>query len=162
MNSEVVGKIMSNTKRRANPGNRSTGKATGVKKQLNNNKKTKNKQIKTEEAYNLTLAEIDQMMKKGEENLSSKELGRLRSLAEAAEFYEDAHNPLPLPHSLPEIVRMRMFAMQLNQSYAAKLLGVSDAKFSMIMNGKQKPDIYFIKAIHHKLQVNAEQILHAI
>jgi HTH-type transcriptional regulator/antitoxin HigA len=55
-----------------------------------------------------------------------------------------------------------MFVMRLNQSYAAKLLGVSDAKFSMIMNGKQKPDIYFIKAVHDKLQVNAEQILQAI
>jgi HTH-type transcriptional regulator/antitoxin HigA len=161
MNSKVIRKNKLKTKRRANTRTHSIGKATGVKKKIVE-KKTKNKQIRTDEAYNLTMTEIDKLMKKGENNLSSKELERLHSLAEAAELYEDSHHPLPLPASLPEIVRMRMLAMQLTQSYAAKLLGVSDTKFSMIMNGKQKPDIYFIKAIHDKLKVNAEQILHAI
>jgi len=52
--------------------------------------------------------------------------------------------------------------MQLTQSFVAKLLGVSDAKFSLIMNGKQKPDIYFIKAIHEKLKVDANRILQSL
>ncbi len=85
------------------------------------------------------MSEIDDLMKRGEVNLNQRELERLRSLAEAAERYEDTHDPLPLPESLPEMIRMRMFQMQLNQSFAAKLLGVSDAKFSMIMSGKQNP-----------------------
>lgn len=154
---------MLNKERRANPGKDSAGNVTGVKKLLSKNtEKKQKKQIKTVEAYNLTLNEIERLMKKGEENLLPKELTRLRNLAEAAELYEDTNNPLPLPDSLPEIVRMRMFAMQLNQGYTAKLLGVSDAKFSMIMNGKQKPDIYFVKAIHDKLHVDAKQILLAI
>ncbi|HYF32169.1 MAG TPA: hypothetical protein VD993_13695 [Chitinophagaceae bacterium] len=152
---------MSTTKRHTRPRKRTGVKVTGVKKRIAN-KTSKIKQIKTEEAYNLTMAEIDKLMKKGEGNLNPKELGRLRSLAEAAELYEDLYTPLPLPASIPELVRMRIHTMQITQSYAAKLLGVSDAKFSMIMNGKQKPDIYFIKAIHDKLKVNAEQILHAI
>lgn len=50
----------------------------------------------------------------------------------------------------------------MTQSYAAKLLGVSDAKFSLIMNGKQKPDIYFIKAVYDKLKIDGNLILKAI
>ena len=30
------------------------------------------------------------------------------------------------------------------------------------MNGKQKPDIYFIKAVHEKLEVDANVLLNAI
>ncbi|HTE31579.1 MAG TPA: hypothetical protein VK666_14455 [Chryseolinea sp.] len=155
---------MSNATRRRTPVKVSKGKITGVKKQGNNyrNKVKGKKQLQSKEAYDVTMAEIDALMKKGENNLSPAQLHRLRSLAEAAEVYEDTHDPLPLPSTLPEMIRMRMHALQLNQGFAAKLLGVSDAKFSMIMNGKQKPDIYFIKAIHDKLHINAEQILQAI
>ena len=44
----------------------------------------------------------------------------------------------------------------------ARLLGVSEAKFSLIMKGKQKPDVYFIKAVHEKLEVDANTLLKAI
>ena len=124
--------------------------------------KSKKKLIKSKEAYVITMKEIDTLMKRGESNLNLKELIRLRSLAEAAEVFEDTHDPLPLPESLPDMIRMRMFQMQLNQSFAAKLLGISDAKFSLIMSGKQKPDILFLKAIHQKLKVDANLILQSL
>jgi HTH-type transcriptional regulator/antitoxin HigA len=41
----------------------------------------------------------------------------------------------------------------------AETLGVSPAKLSMIMSGKQKPDIPFIKAPHAKLNLPADFIL---
>jgi HTH-type transcriptional regulator/antitoxin HigA len=148
---------MTNKTRRANPGALSRGKAISVKTQTKNKK-----QIKSREAYEITMNEIDTLMKRGESNLSKKELDRLRILAEAAELYEDTHEPLPVPTTIPEMIRMRMYQMQLNQGFAAKLLGVSDAKFSMIMTGKQRPDVYFIKAIHDKLKVDANLILKAL
>jgi len=40
------------------------------------------------------MKEINALMKKGEENLSQKELDRLRILSEAAENYEDTHKQL--------------------------------------------------------------------
>ncbi len=151
--------------RRVNSGKGSHAKLQRVKKttlkkqSLTPNRK---KHIKSKEVYELTMKEIDNLMKKGETNLSPQELLRLRSLADAAERYEDTHEPLPLPESLPEIIKMRMFQMQLNQSFTARLLGVSDAKFSLILSGRQKPDIYFIKAIHSKLKVDADKILRAL
>lgn len=118
--------------------------------------------IQNKEVYELAMKEIDTLMKKGEENLSSKELDRLRTLATAAENYEDIHEPLPIPSSLPDMIRMKMFQLKLKQHFTAKLLGVSEAKFSLIMNGKQKPDIYFIKAVHEKLNLDANQLLQAV
>jgi HTH-type transcriptional regulator/antitoxin HigA len=118
--------------------------------------------IKTKEVYEVTMKEIELLMKKGEKHLSDAERKRLLTLAEAAEQYEDTNEPLPIPTSLPDMIRLKMYQLRLNQNFAARLLGVSDAKFSLIMSGKQKPDIYFVKALHDKLQVDANLILQAI
>jgi HTH-type transcriptional regulator/antitoxin HigA len=123
---------------------------------------SKKRIIQSKEAYDITMKEIDNLMKRGEDNLTTAELNRLGTLAEAAELYEDIHDPLPLPSTLPEIIRVRMYQLHIKQNFAAKLLGISDAKFSLIMNGKQKPDIAFVKAIHEKLQVDANLILKVI
>jgi len=124
--------------------------------------KSTRKRIQTKEVYEVTMKEIDTLMKKGEENLSQKEMERLRILSEAAENYEDTHEPLPVPSSLADMIRMKMFQLKLKQHYTARLLGVSEAKLSLIMSGKQKPDIYFIKALHEKLNLDANQILQAV
>ncbi len=118
--------------------------------------------IQSKEAYGLTMKEIDVLMRKGEKNLLPEEIKKLKALAEAAETYEDSFHPLPVPESLPDIVRYKLHQLHINQGYAAQLLGVSHAKFSLIMNGKQKPDIYFIKAVHDKLEIDANLLLKAI
>ena len=120
------------------------------------------KKIHNREVYELTMKEIDTLMKRGEENLDPKEMERLRILAEAAEDYEDTNEPLPVPSSLPDMIRLKMFQLKLKQHYTAKLLGVSEAKLSLIMSSKQKPDIYFVKALHEKLNLDANQILEAV
>ena len=154
---------MQNKIRRAKPKvkvkpNGETGQPA-TKKKVKKSKKTK---IQNKEVYEITMKEIDALMKKGEQNLSQIELVRLRAMAEAAENYEDIHEPLPIPSSLPDMIRLKMFQLKLKQHFAAKLLGVSEAKFSLIMNGKQKPDIYFVKALHDKLNLDANQILQAV
>ncbi|WP_255154116.1 hypothetical protein [Ferruginibacter sp. HRS2-29] len=118
--------------------------------------------IGSEEAYELTMQEIDTLMRKGEAKLNVNEKNRLAALADAAERYEDTNHPLPLPASLPDIIRLKLLQLSIRQNYAAQLLGVSDAKFSLIMNGKQKPDIFFVKAVHDKLKVDGNLILKAI
>lgn len=147
--------VKSKTKVKAKPVGNAGQPATKAK----TSKKTK---IKNKEVYEVVMKEIDALMRKGEDNLSPSELDRLGILAEAAEVYEDIHEPLPIPSSLSDMIRMKMFQLQLNQHFAARLLGVSEAKFSLIMNGKQKPDIYFAKALHDKLNLDANQILQAV
>lgn len=147
--------------RRTNPAKK-TNKAAGVKKPITRQQKVSAVQIKTEEAHDLTMAEIDSLMRKGEKKLNANELSSLSDLAKAAEQYEFQHEPLPMPSSFQDIVRMKIYKLHMTQSYAAKLLGVSDAKFSLIMNGKQKPDMYFIKAVYDKLKIDGNIILQAI
>ncbi len=147
--------VKSKTKVKAKPVGNAGQPATKAK----TSKKTK---IKNKEVYEVVMKEIEALMRKGEDNLSPSELDRLGILAEAAEVYEDIHEPLPIPSSLSDMIRMKMFQLQLNQHFAARLLGVSEAKFSLIMNGKQKPDIYFAKALHDKLNLDANQILQAV
>lgn len=138
-----------------------TSRIKGFGKARLTSKKVRTK-IQSREAYELTMKEIHTLMKKGEENLSQKELERLGVLAEAAENYEDTQEPLPVPSSLPDMIRMKMFQLRLKQHYTARLLGVSEAKLSLILSGKQKPDIHFVKALHEKLNLDANQILEAV
>jgi HTH-type transcriptional regulator / antitoxin HigA len=147
-------------KQRVKPGFRAkTRSKPGPAKRTPQTKKIK---IKSREVYDVAMKEIDVLIKKGEDKLSSTELNRLRVLSEAAEIYEDTTDPLPLPDSLGDIIKMKMFQLHLNQQFTAQLLGVSEAKLSLIMNGKQKPDIYFLKAIHDKLKVDANLILQSV
>lgn len=125
-------------------------------------KGVRKRKLLSKEAYELTMQEIESLMKKGEHKLTPAQIKRLNMLAEQAEQYEDATDPLPSPASFQDIVRVKLFQMGINHTYAAMLLGVSNAKFSLIMNGKQKPDIYFIKAVHDKLKLDANLILDAL
>jgi HTH-type transcriptional regulator/antitoxin HigA len=135
------------------------GKAGQPAKQSSTGKKFK---IKNKEVYDVVMQEIHTLMKKGEKNLSNNELLRLRSLAEAAEAFEDATDPLPSPASFGDIIKMKIYQLHLNQQFAARLLGVSEAKLSLIMNGKQKPDVIFLKAVYEKLKVDAHLILETV
>lgn len=119
-------------------------------------------QLHTKEAYDAVMKEIDALMRRGEKSLSKNELNRMKLMAAAAELYEDTHDPLPLPESLADMIRMRMFQLRLNQAFTAKLLGVSDAKFSLILSGRQRPDIAFVKAVHEKLNVDANLLLQVL
>ncbi len=152
---------MNKSKKARNPRKSRTGKKTvRAKEPMSGSRKIL--KIKTADAYELVMKEIDHLMKKGEENLSEKELRKLESLTKSAELYEDIKDPLPIPTTLPEMIRMKLFQLRIKQQFAAKLLGVSEAKFSLIMNGKQKPDIFFVKALHQKLNLDAHQLLEAI
>ena len=57
---------------------------------------------------------------------------------------------------------MKMYEMRLKQKELAKKLNVSDAKLSLIMNGKQKPDINFLKAVHLQLNISGDYLLKVV
>ena len=54
---------------------------------------------------------------------------------------------------------MHMYEMHLKRKDLAKKLKISDTKLSLIMNGKQRPDIEFLKAIYSELNVDGAFIL---
>ena len=114
---------------------------------------------KSEPEYDKAMVEIDRLMRKGEANLSQEEMQTIRTMALAAEAYEQEHYYIEPPRTLEGMIELRMYELKLKQKDLAKTLGVSGTKLSLILNGKQKPDISFIKAVHTKLNVPADFIL---
>jgi len=117
------------------------------------------KKITSDASYDEVMVKIDSLMAKGSDKISKEELSEIRSLAQSAQSYEQSKYVIDAPTSLTGMIEMRMFEMKLKQNELAKKLNVSDAKLSLIMNGKQKPGIDFLKAIHAELNIDAEFIL---
>lgn len=64
-----------------------------------------NHKIETDRDYNATMKRIDALMKKGEDNLTSKEVCELRALALAAQAYEKSIYTIPAPKSSSSTAR---------------------------------------------------------
>lgn len=115
--------------------------------------------LKNEADYSNVMAKIDSLMAKGSENVSEEELSKIRNLALSAQNYEQEKFVIDPPSTLAGMIEMRMFEMRFKQKDLAKKLNISDAKLSLIMNGKQKPDVNFLKAVHSELNIDAGFIL---
>lgn len=115
--------------------------------------------IYNEADYNDVMARIDSLMAKGSDKVSKDELADIRSLALKAQAFEQEKYVIDLPVTLIGMVEIRMFEMKLKQKELAKKLNVSDAKLSLIMNGKQKPGVEFLKAVRKELKIDADFIL---
>jgi HTH-type transcriptional regulator/antitoxin HigA len=120
------------------------------------------KKVTNEVDYKLVMAKIDKFMSKGSENVSKAELAEIRKLALTAQQYEQTKFTIAAPTTLSGIIEMKMYEMRLKQKDLARKLNVSDTKLSLIMNGKQKPDVDFLKAVHKQLHVNGDFLLNAI
>jgi HTH-type transcriptional regulator/antitoxin HigA len=117
------------------------------------------KKIKNESDYKDVMVRINTLMAKGSKNASAEDLAEIRNLALASQQYEESRYHIEPPSTLTGMIEMRMFELRLKQKDLAKKLKISDAKLSLIMNGKQRPDVDFLKAVHAELDVDAEFIL---
>lgn len=117
------------------------------------------KEIKNEADYHQVMTKIDGLMAKGSNKVSKEELNEIRALAQSAQRYEQTRHVIEAPTTLVGMIEMRMYEMKLRQRDLAKKLDVSEAKLSLIMNGKQKPGIDFLKAVHSQLNIDANFIL---
>jgi HTH-type transcriptional regulator/antitoxin HigA len=118
--------------------------------------------VTNEQEHAELLARVDVLMRKGEENVTSDESQEIRQMGLALQTYEIEIYPISAPKTLEGMIELRMYEMRLKQKDLAETLGVSPVKLSMILSGKQKPDIPFIKALHKKLNVSADFILEHI
>ena len=120
------------------------------------------KKITSESNYKKVMQEVERLMGKGSKNVTKSELNEIKNLAMAAQEYEANKFVIEPPTTLAGIIEMKMYEMRLKQKDLAKKLNVSDTKLSLIMNGKQKPDISFLKAVHQQLKVNGDFLLEAV
>ena len=115
--------------------------------------------IKHDAAYNAVMAKIDALMAKGSDKVSAKELAEIKRLAIAAQSYEQEKYVIDLPTTLAGMIEMKMYELKLRQKDLAQQLNISTAKLSLIMNGKQKPDVAFLKSVHSQLKIDASFLL---
>ena len=126
-------------------------------------KKTYNKetnlQILTHKDYEKIMARIDELIEIPDNKLTKKQAGELHRLASAAQRYEKSIYTIKPPATFDGLLEMKMYELKLNQGEMAKKLKISNAKFSLVLSGKQKPDIPLLKAVQEKLGVDGNYLL---
>jgi HTH-type transcriptional regulator/antitoxin HigA len=91
--------------------------------------------IRSEEEYEIMLANIDELMSKGEDKLSPEEERLLETLAILVESYEDEHYPMPeVPPN--EVLKFLIEENGLKQSDLLHIFGSSGIA-SEVVNGKR-------------------------
>jgi len=124
------------------------------------------KRIRSEQEYNVVMKTIQALLglaskQGGFHRLSAKEADMLERLSRLAEAYEDdVMKIMPIrPRTLREAITLRQQERKLTRTGLAKLLGVHPPKLSQILSGKRKADVAFLKAVHRKLNLDAEFVL---
>lgn len=124
--------------------------------------------ISDRKEYDEVMKRIEKLLQKstkngGFEKLPAKEIETLKELSLMAEKYEDSIPLMPIkaPTTLTEMIRYKMFEMNLKQKQLAKILEISEARISELLTGKRKINIELAKKLHTKLNIDAHFILDA-
>ncbi len=122
-------------------------------------------EINNREDYEIVMKQIEVLLQKSTEGglalLSENEKDKLALLSLKAEKFEDSIPLLPIkaPSTIAEMIRLKMFEMNIKQKQLAKLLEVSEARVSEILSGKRKLTFDLAKKLHYKLKIEADFIL---
>ncbi len=118
--------------------------------------------ITTEKEYQEKLDRIDEIMKKGEDNIDVKETALLQKMVTEVSAYENEHIVLPAPKTIPEMVELKLFEKKMSQTEFARRTGLGIPKVNQIIKGKRNIDIPFLKAIYSELNIPADFLLRVI
>lgn len=132
-------------------------KSTVPKYKLFNGKYSE--KMMTKAQYKETMSKLESLMLKGSENITDKEYETIRELSLQAQSYEQSHFEIEAPTTIQGMIELKMFQLKIRQKELASKLHVSETKLSLIMNGKRKPDLSFLKSVHKELDVDADFLL---
>lgn len=96
---------------------------------------------------------VDDHTPKDDTNLIELEL-----LSNLVADYSDAHFAIGTP-SLAEVMKLRMYEMNLTQRSLAALLNISPSRVSAIVSGKTEPTYKIAQEICRKLNIDAGIVL---
>ena len=123
--------------------------------------------ITTDSEHEVIASKIEELLKKSSSNggfssLTKEETLLLKNLSLLVEEYEDNQlhlMPIKAPKTLIEMIRFKMYEMNIKQKQLAKLLEMSEARISELLNGKRKLNLEIAKKLHRKLNIDAKFLL---
>jgi len=89
---------------------------------------------------------------------SDNYLVELDLLSNLVAEYEEVYYPVNTP-TLSDIIRLRMYEMNLSQLKLSELIGVSPSRISEYLSGKAEPTLKAAREISRKLNIDANIIL---
>ncbi len=106
------------------------------------------------------MSRIEELMAQVDEDtpMTDKRVIELDLLVELAEEYEDEHYPIA-PPSLPDVMKLRMYEMNLTQEKLAEILGLSQSRISNFLTGKTEPTLEVARIISKRLNIEPAIVL---
>ena len=98
--------------------------------------------IKTEKQYKAACERVEELLKVVNNNTSSddKNFIELDLISNLVADYEEEHFPIE-PPSLVDVIKLRMYEMDLTQTKLSELLNVSPSRISEYLSGKCEPTL---------------------
>ena len=123
--------------------------------------------ITNDSEHEVIASKIEELLIKSSSNggfssLTKEETLLLKNLSLLVEEYEDNQlhlMPIKAPKTLIEMIRFKMYEMNIKQKQLAKLLEMSEARISELLNGKRKLNLEIAKKLHGKLNIDAKFLL---
>ena len=121
------------------------------------------KLIKTKAEYEAIMARVNELVEMVDDNTlpTDKHYIELDFLTDLVVAYEKEHFPIGKP-ALVDVLKSRMYEMNLSQKTLAEMLGISAPRVSEYLTGKSDPTLKVARRIHKKLNIDADVILGAV
>ena len=116
--------------------------------------------IENETQYNWAMARIEQLLPKVSNDTPDDDPNsiELYLLSDLVAEYEDIHYPIG-PPSLIDVLKLRMYEMNLSQAALAKKIGVSPSRICDFLSGKSEPTLKVGRRISQELQIDPAIVL---
>jgi len=114
----------------------------------------------TEKEYKKHLSRIEELLKIVDDKMSLTNpfYIELNYLSDLVASFEEENYPLEIP-SLIDIIKLRMFELNLKQKDLANILQTSTSRISEYLSGKREITLPIAKKLHTDLNIDAEIIL---
>ena len=121
------------------------------------------KLISNKAEYEAIMERVNELVEIVDDNTSQtdKNYIELDFLTDLVVAYEKEHFPIGKP-SLTDILKVRMYEMNLTQKALAEILGISAPRVSEYLTGKSEPTLQVARKMHKRLNIDADIILSAI
>jgi len=116
--------------------------------------------INNEHEFEVAIKRIEELLKLVDNDTppTDKNYIELDFISNLVADYEEENYPIEAP-TLPEIIKLRMYEMNLTQIELSELIGVSPSCVSEYLSGKSKPTLKVASEMIRKLNIDASIML---